>query len=498
MPRLIPRTRLYLDQDPETLSKLRVYLREAKMRGIDVTRITAGRLVKFPVDENGYFRKDDGSTYKPNENQERFVNSNARFCALISGRGGGKTAAGAQKALRKIQEGKDGAILNPDFENFKVSTWNEFRKWIPWGMVVPAHRRMRDVSWEPHKPFTLAFVNGVRVICKGLKDPDSARGPNINWLWYDEAGRDKDGVAWQLSVASVRVGDFPQAWVTTTPAGKTHWIYDFFVDRKISDDALKLFSEVDADRELVETFFTSTMENADNLDPGFLASLLAAYPSGYLRNQELYGKFLDPEGTLGNRSWFEGKILQIPPDKSIMKRRIRFWDLAASEKKLSGRRKRVDPDETVGTLVSTDGEFLYVENQIGGCWEWYDIKQQIISTAVTDGYLVDIYIEQEPASGGKNQVAELHDFIRRELPGHPGVHGYRPEGDRVMLANFWFSLAAQGKMFLVNGDWNELFLDQLSVFPEGKHDDRITSVSGAVINLMPVVKKYKAIEFLHL
>jgi len=39
----------------------------------------------------------------------------------------GKSGAGAQKALFKIMNGESGLIMNPDFENLKISTWPEFQ-----------------------------------------------------------------------------------------------------------------------------------------------------------------------------------------------------------------------------------------------------------------------------------------------------------------------------------------------------------------------------------
>ena len=269
--------------------------------------------VKFHTDLHGYFPKLDGGLYSPTDEQDAFIESLARFVGFFGGRGSGKSAAGAQKAVRKIAQGFNGAVLNPDFENFKLSTWPEFREWIPWENVVPRHKYMMNPEWQPHQPFVLAFNNRVRVVCKGLKDPDSARGPNINWLWYDEPGRDKDGLAWKIAVASVRVGKNPQSWATTTPKGKFHWLYDFFIDQKIPEDALELFEKDESGRNLIEHFSGSIYDNQDNLDPGFMASMLAAYPAGYLRNQEIYGKFVVEGGALGDTRWFAGKVLPDPP-----------------------------------------------------------------------------------------------------------------------------------------------------------------------------------------
>jgi phage terminase large subunit-like protein len=78
------------------------------------------------------------------------------------------------------------------------------------------------------------------------------------------------------------------------------------------------------------------------------------------------------------------------------------------------------------------------------------------------------------------------------------VQGYRPEGDRVQLANYWFAEAAEGQWTVVEGEWNEGFFRQVDSFPlPGVHDDRVTSVSGARATLKPF-SGTKDIDFLHL
>lgn len=221
----------------EENQRLLLLLNEAKARGIEIPKEVSQSLSKekqsWPVAPNGYFLRNDGKLYEPSEPQAGFINSTARFSLFYGSRGSGKTASGAQKALRKIMQGKKGAVMNPDFENFKYSTWPEFKAWIPWKMVVPSQRHRASDAWEPHQPFSMVFVNGAVVYCKGLKNPDSARGPNINWLWYDEGGRDESGLGWKIALASVRVGDDSQAWVTETPRPTEHWSYKFFLKEEI-------------------------------------------------------------------------------------------------------------------------------------------------------------------------------------------------------------------------------------------------------------------------
>ena len=477
----------------EDREKLAGLISELRARGLEIPEeMRQFDNFTWPIDKNGFFPKLNGSFYNQSESQGGFISSTSRFIAFFGGRGSGKSGAGAQKALKKISQGHNGAIINPDFENFKVSTWPEFREWIPWDMVKPAHRYRRNPEWSPQQAFTMAFVNGVRVICKGVKDPDSARGPNINWLWYDEGGRDPDGLSWQVAVASVRIGKDPQAFVTTTPRGRDHWLHKFFIKREIPEEALELFAKK-SDVDLVDVYFGSIWDNEDNLDPGFMASMLAAYPSGYLREQEIEGKFVDEGGVLGDRAWFNGKIIPQVPDK--VKKRLRYWDLAATEKKVFGK-KRNDPDETVGCKISYDGTDFYIENQIGGFWKYKKIVDEMVRVARLDGPYVPVHIEQEPGSGGINQIEAIKEEFKKKLPAWK-VIGHPPKGDKIMRANTWFAEAALGNFYLVQGNWNEGFLDQLASFPAGQHDDKVDAVSGGRACVAPF-RKWTRQGFLHI
>lgn len=489
---------------PEDNKRLLALLAEAKVRGIRLpTNITIPRTEsknQWNTDENGYFIRSDGRKFEAREELVDFIQCKARFILLRSGRGGGKTVSAAQKAMLKIKEGWSGAAMNPDFENFKTSTWEELRKWIPWNMVVPRQRYRKQNSWEPTRPFTMVFTNGAKLYCKGLKDPESARGPNINFLWYDEGRRDPTGLAWRNAIAAVRVGDNPQAWCSTTPAGSQHWTTTFF-NGEITPEVQKILDEISTDKtqEMFAIFSTSIERNKNNLDPMFYASILSSYPKGYLRAREVDGMVADEEGSLGDREWFKDTILDEEPD--WINTAVRFWDLAGTEKKMTPQGKKNDPDSTIGTLLGTDKpkERFCIVDQIGGQWAWKTIKQNVVEVARQDGREVKIYFEQEPASGGKNQVAELIEHIQKELPGW-SVQGLEAKklGDRVLAANTWFGEAADGKWYIVKGGWNEAFFSELDYFPNPAiHDDRVTSTSGARHAIAPI-RSWKKIKFAHL
>ncbi len=499
---------------------LAMALEEARSRGIrldgETLELVRKKEVRWPLDAAGYFIRRDGHRYKPSERHRKFIESTARNTLLYGPRGCGKTGAGAQKAMKKIMQGESGIIMNPDFENLKISTWPEFRDWIPWNMVVQSQRHRQYPSWQPHQPFVLTFINGSVVYIKGGKESSSSRGPNVNWFWYDEGGRDETGLAWQITNAGVRVGNFPQAWCTETPRTMEHWSYKFFVEKNVSDEELREFEKVTkGGRILIEAFHATREDNQANLDSAYYANLAASYPSGWLRAQEYDGEVAAEGEKVGDRTWFKGRITDTPPETAS--KRVRFWDLAATEKKSS----KDDPDETCGTLVSKfdasldensatvkgheNVEFnqpnFCIEDQVAGFWNWNRLVEAILNTARYDGPMVEVRIEQEPGSGGKNQIASIRsEFAKYPELAHHTVKEVRARdvGDRVLAANsYWFGVAAQGRMWVVKGGWNEKFFSQLDGFTQTLHDDRITPVTGAMYVLSPF-KTWKKVPFIHI
>jgi phage terminase large subunit-like protein len=501
----------------EEKRKFLLAIQELKARGIEVPpevskHLEDKRSATWPVDGNGYFVKANGKRYSPSEQQESFVRSTARFSALWGPRGCGKSGGGGQKALRKIMLGESGAIMNPDMENFKLSTWPEFKEWIPWDMVVPSQRIRRRPEWEPTKPFTMVFMNGAKVYCKGLKNPDSARGPNINWLWYDEAGRDITGDGWKIAVSSVRVGKEPQLWATFTPKHSEHWTTKFFVEKKIPEEVKEQFAKaLGEDKILIESFHATRKDNESNLDPAFYASVLAANPSGWLKSQEYDGEVADEGGQIGFRQWFDNRVVPTVPTEKIIKV-VRSWDTAGTEKKVA----KDDPDESVGSKIikfkpSENPEWLefykdfipeplrskyhfMIASQISGYWIWEKLLEVIKNTARNDGPYVEVLIDQDPGGAGKNQVAAIAQAFKAkdcpELNSHTVSEvDVRKVGDRVLAANsHWFGAAAEGRMWLLKGGWNDGFLGQLDGFTMIAHDDKITSVTSGMFKLNPAVR----------
>jgi len=228
------------------------------------------------------------------ETQAQFLRSKARLILFGAGLGAGKTAIGAVKAIQKVSEGESGIIVAPNFPHFVRSTWPEFSKWLPWSRVKNAHL---EHPYTQRKEILLD-INGkeVRILYGGIDEPKSWRGPTVNWFWFDEGAMRNNRDAFDVLCGRIRTGTKPQGWITTTPSGVNHWLYDVFVKRDFDKRFLDEFKkQADIyDGKLVERFHCDTSENIHN-DPLYYTSLLTTY-QGKFREQEIGGLFVSLEG----------------------------------------------------------------------------------------------------------------------------------------------------------------------------------------------------------
>lgn len=171
------------------------------------------------------------------------------------------------------------------------------------------------------------------------------------------------------------------------------------------------------------------------------------------------------EGNFLKRSWFD--IVKIAPAQA---QRVRWWDFAATAD---------GGDYTVGLLMAMtyDGVY-YVEDVVRGQWSSNERNRIILQTAELDrqkyGGAVQNWREQEPGSSGKDSA---EDFVK--LLAAYGARYQTSTGDKVVRADPFAAQSEAGNVKLVSGDWNKAYLDELTAFPNGKHDDQVDASSGA-------------------
>lgn len=207
--------------------------------------------------------------------------------AMVMGRGGGKTRAGAEWVSRVAMEHPKCRI------HLVARRAADIRD-----VLIEGESGILNVGLPENRPEyfktqrRLVWPNGSWAIGFSAEEPDQLRGPQSHFAWADEVAAWKHSVddagatAWDNMLLANRLGDFgePQAFVTTTPK-RIQFMRD-------------LLAEADHDEKII-IIRGSTMENAANLAPGYLKKMLKKYEGNPLGQQELYGLMLDTvEGAL--------------------------------------------------------------------------------------------------------------------------------------------------------------------------------------------------------
>lgn len=160
-----------------------------------------------------------------------------------------------------------------------------------------------------------------------------------------------------------------------------------------------------------------------------------------------------------------------PPSKEILKT-VRYWDKAGSVAKGAA--------YTVGVKISklTLNRWL-IEDVKRGRWDTHTREEMIRRTALSDGTGVDIWIEQEPGSGGK----ESAEGTIRNLAGFT-VKAERPTGDKEKRADPYSVQVNVGAFSILNADWNREFIEEHRFFPNSTFKDQVDASGGAFAKLV--------------
>lgn len=170
----------------------------------------------------------------------------------------------------------------------------------------------------------------------------------------------------------------------------------------------------------------------------------------------------------------ELRDMAMPHPKEILYT-VRYWDKASTDGKTSA--------YTVGVKMSklTGGRFLIQDVQRGR-WRTDERERIILNTARADGKSVDIYVEQEPGSGGKDSaqgtVRNLAGFVIR--PDKPSSG----EGNKPRRADAFSVQVNEGFVYLLRADWNQAYRNELAYFPVGTYKDQVDASSGAFNRLV--------------
>jgi predicted phage terminase large subunit-like protein len=167
-------------------------------------------------------------------------------------------------------------------------------------------------------------------------------------------------------------------------------------------------------------------------------------------------------------------IIDRMPAEVNIDRIVRFWDKAGS----SG-----GGAYTAGVKIAKlkNGRFIVMDVKRAQ-WGTDDRERNIKSTAMADeasGQKVEIGIEQEPGSGGK----ESAENTIRNLAGF-SVFKDLPKGNKEFRADPWSVSVNNGDVMLLHGDWNHEFVEEHRYFPYSTYKDQVDACSAAYSRLV--------------
>jgi phage terminase large subunit-like protein len=192
-----------------------------------------------------------------------------RVWLMRSGRGAGKTRAGAEWVRAKAEAGIYGRF------NLVGRTAADVRDTMiegPSGLLAVCQPDFRP-SYQPGRR-RLRWPNGAVALTFSADEPDTLRGPQCEAAWCEELASWRYPEAWDNLLMGLRLGVDPRCVVTSTPR------------------PTRLIKELIAKSTTVQTI-SSTYANRANLATQFFADIVSAYEGTRLGRQEIYGEVLE-------------------------------------------------------------------------------------------------------------------------------------------------------------------------------------------------------------
>ena len=206
------------------------------------------------------------------------------YWLILAGRGAGKTRAGAE-AVR--QWTKTFALVN-----LIGATHDDVRDIMVLGesglmAICPKGERPRYARATAR----LAWPNGAVSQLFSAEEPDRLRGKQHMKLWCDELAAWRHADAFEQALLGLRLGDKPQAVITTTPR------------------PTKIIKHLIEDKDAIVTR-GSTFDNRHHLAQAFIERITARYAGRAIGRQELFAEIVEEApGALWTRALIERQRL---------------------------------------------------------------------------------------------------------------------------------------------------------------------------------------------
>ncbi len=413
-------------------------------------KLTVPRLTKYIAQE-------------PTEKQSAFLLVNCRDGLYGGEAGGGKSSYILMAALQWADiPGYNALIIRKTYQDLALpdAIMTRAIEWMSSHNEVHWNDKTKIFTFPSGATLTFGYLDSkndhLRYQCAafhfiGIDEATQIPMHQILYL-FSRLRRPKNGAA----------GDVPLRFrLATNPGGLSHnEIKERYVDENISH-----YDESTGEDRI---FIPAGLDDNPHLDTeSYKQSLMQLPPLE--REQLLHGDWnIRIEGRMFKRQWFE--IVDVLPEGEFIS--VRYWDMAATEPHA----KNKDPDYTVGLRMDYHIESgIFYITDIARCREEPAETERLMKvTAQMDGKDVAIWEEQEPGSSGKTVI-----HARTKVMAGYEYEGDKVTGSKINRARPVPSQAKAGNVKLLRANWNNSFLDEAELFPDGSHDDQVDAKSGA-------------------
>lgn len=191
-----------------------------------------------------------------------------KFTLFCGGLGGGKTYVGALWAIEMALKYPhcNGLITANSYSQLKKATLAKVFQLLT-ELEIEFVYKSQDGVLE---------IGDATIFCLSMEKYDLLRGIEVGWAWSDECAFYKEE-AFNVLMGRIRDTRGPCQWKGTTTPNGYNWLYTFFVERPMPSS---------------KVVFSTTMDNIENLTPGYVETLRGMYDSR-LAAQELDGQFVN-------------------------------------------------------------------------------------------------------------------------------------------------------------------------------------------------------------
>tara|TARA_Y100000593_G_scaffold41303_1_gene79289 strand:+ start:1715 stop:3289 length:1575 start_codon:yes stop_codon:yes gene_type:complete len=290
-------------------------------------------------------------------------------------------------------------------------------------------------------------------------DPDFPVSPGPDGLCYFIRCEDKESVPPTVRLDDIIHQDQNILWVKSTTEGAQSLEY---IHATVEDN---LFIGKD---------YIARINAADRISR---IRLLGGPESWFIRHTS---------GEMFDRSWF--KIVRRGDHPKVI-RWVRSWDFAGRKEQRKGKQPDFNASGWVGITACNSFVIDDVTNLRLTPAETEDL--------VKEKWQRDRAIEDHEVlfqvGGGDAGFHVAHTYRRHVIPDARLVE-LKLTGDKITRAEPFSAAAEQGRVYVIDGPWNQAFLDQCQDFPAVAYDDMVDAVSAGVLYLSQAGSDARAVS----